>query len=98
MLSDGVYLVDRECLIKGAEVLKKILDDDHKQLEAPNVLQSVVGQLQHPKSDSFSSTWCHRSQGGAKRHSSKYIDDIVDVLLHVWELLVLTLQLCCSRL
>lgn len=69
MLSGGVYRVDGECLIKGAKVLKTILDDDQKQLEALNILQSVVEQLQHPNSEPLSSTsrWRQRPQDGSKQ-------------------------------
>lgn len=67
VLSAGVYLVNGERLIKGSEVLKKILDDDQKQLEALNILQGVVEQLQHPKSESLSSTSRWRQQDSSKR-------------------------------
>lgn len=52
VLSAGVYVVNGERLIKRLNVLKKILDDDQKQLEALNILQDVAEKLQHPKSES----------------------------------------------
>lgn len=64
VLPAGVYLLDREHLINRSQVLKTVLDDDHKQLEALNILQAVVEQLQHPKSESFS----HPPVGGASSH------------------------------
>lgn len=69
MLSGGVYQVDGERLMKGAKVLKTILDDDQKQLEALNILQSVVEQLQHPKSEPLSSAsrWRQRPQDRSER-------------------------------
>ncbi|CAF98129.1 unnamed protein product, partial [Tetraodon nigroviridis] len=48
-MQDGVYLVNREHLIERSEMLKKVLDDDQKQLEALKIVQDVVEQLQHPK-------------------------------------------------
>lgn len=94
VLSGGVYLVNRERLTKESEVLKRILDDDQKQLEALNILQTNVEQLQHPKSESLSTNcrWRQRSQD-----CGKYINDITVVLLRVSKLLVLSLQLCYGR-
>lgn len=66
VLSDGVYLVNREHLIERSEMLKKVLDDDQKQLEALKIVQDVVEQLQHPKSESlslsFTCRWRQQSQ------------------------------------
>ena len=67
VLSAGVYLVNGERLIKGSKVLKKILDDDQKQLEALNILQCVMEQLQHPKSESL----LYSAEGSANSHRTQ---------------------------
>ena len=71
VLSAGVYLVNREHLIKGSEIMKKVLNDDQEQLEALNILLAVVEQLQHPKSESlFGASFCRwrqQSQDHSKR-------------------------------